>query len=232
MKKYNFLFLIFYSFFISAFSIAQNKCKVYGWVYDYGTQKPISNVNVIIKGTYIGTATDSSGYFKLELNSGKSYTIEFSCIGYTKTIRKVRLEKNEEVEYNIRLKSHPIELPPVLKEESYFYNLHSTFSFDNDELRKAGGNDLEKALTYLDPVILYPNWFKDRFSLKNNINNASSHNFTLYVNGKLKDGSDIVDISIDKIKYIKVWKSWRGVSQAPTELPLVEGKYVILIVTK
>lgn len=237
MRKYKFIFLIISCTLISISSLAQNKSKIYGWVNDYETREPVPNVNVTIIGTNIGTTTDSSGYFKLELNPGKSYNIEFSYIGYTKTIRKVSLKKDEEIEYNIDLKSHPIELSPVVK-ISKFGNIPSTFTFDKDELKKAGDNDLEKALIYLEPIILYPDWFLNRNSLKENLYNASYHNFTLYVNGKLVDSSTLDEISIDKIKFVKVWKAWRPkntygkVDIAPVDMPLVEGNYVLLIVTK
>lgn len=220
-------------------SLAQNhskNSKISGWVYDVGTSKAIFNVNVTIEGTNIGTTTDSSGYFKLELHSGSTYTIKFSYIGYKEAVRKVRLEKNEDIEYNIHLTSYPIKLHPVVK-ISNFANIRSTFTFNNDELKKAGGNDLEKAIIYLDPLILYPNWFRDKSSLKENLLNASYHNFTLYVNGKLMDSSVLGEISIDKIKYVKVWKAWKPkhtygkVDMAPIGMPLVEGNYVVLIVT-
>lgn len=222
---------------MSISSLAQNYGKIYGRVYDSETRKAISDVNITIESTNIGTTTDSSGYFKMKLHSGKTYTIKFSYIGYKEAVRKVRLEKDEEVEYNIRLISYPIKLHPVVK-ISNFANIRSTFTFNNDELRKAGGKDLEKALIYLDPIILYPNWFHDRSSLKENLLNASYHSFTLYVDGKLMDSSDLGEISIDKIKYVKIWKAWKPkhtygkIDMAPIDMPLVEGNYVVLIVTK
>ena len=237
MRKCKFIFLIIFCSLISISSLAQNKGKIYGWVYDYGTREPIPNVNVTIIGTNIGTTTDSSGYFKFELNSGKTYSINFSYIGYATATRIIFLEKNEEIEYNILLKRVPIKLPPVVK-ISKFGNIPSTFTFNNDELKKAGDNDLEKALVYLEPIILYPDWFRNRNSLKKNLYNAFYHNFTLYVNGKLVDSSTLDEISIDKIKFVKVWMAWEPkntygkVDIAPVDMPLVEGNYVLLIVTK
>ena len=236
MGKNKFILLIICCFLISLSSFAQNKGKIWGYVYDSGTREPIPNVNVFIFGTNMGTTTDSSGYFMLELNSGKAYTIKFSYIGYAKATRTILLAKDEEVEYKIRLNKLPIELPPIVK-ISKFDNIRSTYTFDKDDLRKAGGNNLERALIYLDPFILYPHWFRNRNSLKDNLYNASYHNFTLYVNGKLVDSSDLDDISNDKIKFVKVWKAWQPVdmplvNMAPPSMPLVQGSYVVLIVTK
>ena len=92
MRYKIFLILIFCSLF-STKSLSQNKCKIFGWVLDSLSKSPISNVNVIIQGTNVGTATDTSGYFLLYLPTGKEYTIVFSHIAYNKSLRELSLEK-------------------------------------------------------------------------------------------------------------------------------------------
>ncbi len=228
------LFLSFgFVMLISIYTMAQNLSKVKGWVKDAGSQRPIYDVNVSIKGTHKGTTTDSLGYFQLELPSNYSYTIIFSCINYGAIKRKLYIKKNEAIELNIKLKFKPIKMPEVSITGKKSFDLErSLFTIDQAALKKAGGKDLEKALKYLCPGILYKDWSQDRFSLKNNIYNNSKPNFTLYVNDKLMDSSDLGEINIDEIKYIRVWGKGYGVDYAPIDLPLVEGYYVMLIVTK
>ena len=54
---------------------------VTGTVTDKADAMPLPGVNVIIKGTAKGTATDFDGKFSLEVNQGE--TIVISYLGYT-----------------------------------------------------------------------------------------------------------------------------------------------------
>jgi len=234
MFKLNFIFLISLSFLISTYTLAQNFGKVSGWVTDSASGNSIKDVNVLIKGTNNGTTTDSLGYFQLTLPAGKNYTIVFSHIACDNKVKKILLNKSEEVEYNIVLKFHLIKLPEVyIKGKKSFQDERSSFTIDQTELEKAGGNDLEIALNYLCPGVLYKNWSSNnKFSLKNNTFNSYSINFTLYVNGKLRDSSELDEIKVDKIKYIRMWKARPGVDMSPIDMPVNEGNFVMLIVTK
>ena len=51
----------------------------------------LPGVNVIIKGTYFGTATDLNGKFKLNNISAGTYNIDISLIGY-KTVQYTGFE--------------------------------------------------------------------------------------------------------------------------------------------
>lgn len=231
--RYRVLFLIGLSILISSYSWAQNFGKVSGWVSDSASGNAIKDVEVLIEGTNNGTTTDSSGYFQITLPAGKNYTIVFKHIAYDNKVKKIFLTKGEEVEYNIVLNFHLIKLPEVyIKGKKSFEEQRSLFTIDHAELEKAGGNDLEKALKYLCPGILYKDWSKNRFSLRNNIYNNYNINFTLYVNGKLRDSSELDEIKVDEIKYIRMWKARPGVDMAPVDMPVNEGNFVMLVVTK
>jgi len=80
MKKI-FLFIIFLSLSINA----QEKGKLSGTIIDASTGDPLPGVNVIVKGTYYGAASDFNGKFLIENISEGSYTIEISLIGYKTT---------------------------------------------------------------------------------------------------------------------------------------------------
>lgn len=54
--------------------------KFYGHIYDYDTERPIKNVNIIINGN--STQTDSSGYFSMKVKSNSPCTIFLQRAGY------------------------------------------------------------------------------------------------------------------------------------------------------
>jgi len=55
--------------------------EITGTVYDKSDHSPIPGVNVIIKGTNQGTATDINGKYSLKVSNPKA-TLQFMYIGY------------------------------------------------------------------------------------------------------------------------------------------------------
>lgn len=55
---------------------------VVGEVYDAGTGEPLSNVNIHLQGTQVGTSTNAEGLFLLRQNLEKTRTMVVSAIGY------------------------------------------------------------------------------------------------------------------------------------------------------
>jgi len=62
--------------------MAQGNCVIEGQVFDPKADMAMPGVNVIIKGTYYGGATDLDGRFRLTGMSPGTYDIEFTMIGY------------------------------------------------------------------------------------------------------------------------------------------------------
>src|ERR1041385_2290198 len=78
MKKLVLLFSLVIS---TVFLFAQNK-TVSGKITDSKTKEPMVGATVLVKGTKIGTATDASGNFKMEVPAdAKALTISY--VGYT-----------------------------------------------------------------------------------------------------------------------------------------------------
>lgn len=76
---------------------AQTRSTISGRVKDSRTGEGLPSVNVTIKGTYHGAATDPDGKFKIQGVGFGSYTLEFSLIGYTTVQRTdVRVEAGKE----------------------------------------------------------------------------------------------------------------------------------------
>ncbi|MCX2473495.1 SusC/RagA family TonB-linked outer membrane protein [Pedobacter sp. MC2016-05] len=85
-----------------------SKQKISGRVTDEGGS-PIPGVSVRLKGTNVGTVTDTQGRYSLDTNLSEG-TLEFSFIGYD--TQTVKLRGNAEI--NIRLKSSQASLEDVV----------------------------------------------------------------------------------------------------------------------
>lgn len=91
---------------------AQNTGVISGTVIDKNNQTPIPGVSVTVSGTGKGQVTDSLGKFRITGIPTKTYSIEFSKIGYkTFTLYNVVLTSGNEALYNI-------ELEPEIKQVS------------------------------------------------------------------------------------------------------------------
>ncbi len=80
-----------------------------GRVFDYKTNQPMPNVNIVNTYTNAGITTDSTGLFTLEVEMG--HLVEFRKIGYK--ISRVRIEQTQMPYYNIAMKEGAIELQEV-----------------------------------------------------------------------------------------------------------------------
>jgi len=223
--KNNIILVFGFILLMAATSSAQRLCKVSGWVFDSLTLKPVQDAYITIEETNTGTTTNSSGYFEMKLPVGKKYTIVFSHIIYDKAIRELNLSKYMDVEYRIYLKERVINIPEIIiKNKKSFDDIRSKWLVSGKELERYGGNNLEKALIYMSNNIVYTNGALHQ--------NGRNYNFTLYLNGKWEDGSNLEEIDPANIQYIEIWKSWRNVDMGPISMPLREGEYTISVVTK
>ncbi|MEA1986269.1 MAG: TonB-dependent receptor plug domain-containing protein [Candidatus Marinimicrobia bacterium] len=75
-----------------------------GIVVDANTNEPISNVNITIKKTFIGTNTNIEGYYRLAVNSEKADSIIFSHIKYKRKIYSIKeTKKLLEIKMDVRI---------------------------------------------------------------------------------------------------------------------------------
>jgi hypothetical protein len=97
------IFQILFLFF-SMNVFAQQTGNITGIVTDAATNEPLPGVNVIIRGTYHGAATDINGKFTItKVNPGK-YNIDVSLIGY-KTVQYtgIEIEANKVTQLDVKL---------------------------------------------------------------------------------------------------------------------------------
>jgi outer membrane cobalamin receptor len=97
------IILIFLLFFVASLQ-AQSMTKIAGFVYsDDG--HPLENVNVVVKGTAYGAATDNRGYFEIQNIFSGEYTLTASHIGYEDYIYEhIIVEKDIPAKLTINLR--------------------------------------------------------------------------------------------------------------------------------
>lgn len=74
---------------------------------------PIPNASIVLKNTYDGTTTDSSGNFQISTGESGKQVVEISVTGFNTYEKSIILEKNNLV-LNIVMKEHVTELKAVI----------------------------------------------------------------------------------------------------------------------
>ncbi len=105
--------LVLFVLFCSTTLFAQQKLSIKGNVIDKGDRSPISYASVVIKGTTIGTQTDSIGYFAISNLSPGSYTLQVSFVGYKTEITSEYLLTVNDLYVSVELEENVNEVAGV-----------------------------------------------------------------------------------------------------------------------
>jgi len=198
---------------------AQDTVSVGGTVLDAETARPIAAVNVTVRGSRIGTSTDSLGYFQLLLPKG-SYVIGFSHIAYKKIVRGLIADLANTVTWKVEMTSNPVQFSEVtVTARKPFSQQRAIHSLSGAEFERLAETDMDRAMRYLLPTII------SRWDVRMR---SPSKDFTLYVNGEWMESIYLTDIDPYSVQRVLVWEGeW-----SPVGLPLRRGKYVVSIETK
>ena len=91
--------------------------KLVGTVTDVSTGEPLIGVNVVLKGTALGAASDENGYYIILNISADSYTASASYIGYkTTSVTDVRMNADRTTTVNFVLEISAVEGEEVIVE--------------------------------------------------------------------------------------------------------------------
>jgi outer membrane receptor protein involved in Fe transport len=110
---------------------AEGKGAIKGRVKDSKTGEGLPVVNIKVKGTYYGTATDFDGNYTISNMNQGTYTLEFSIVGYKMVQRTdVRVEADKEVIVNQDMQETVLSLGQevVIVGEKPLVNLEETSS--------------------------------------------------------------------------------------------------------
>jgi len=136
--------------------IIQEPINIAGRVYDEESGEPLVGVNIIIKNTTIGTASDNSGFFRLRADELVPCTIQLSMIGF-KT-KEIGISKNR-ADFRFELKQESIlsgevvvKAKEIEVEEKTFRNIVSMEMMDALTIREAPTANFYESIGHLKGV--------------------------------------------------------------------------------
>lgn len=88
--------------------------NVIGHVIDAKSGEHLSYINVILKGTTIGTMTDHSGHYFLKNLPEGTFTLEVSALGYKSVSRTIQTRKGNTLEANFEISEDVVALEGVV----------------------------------------------------------------------------------------------------------------------
>lgn len=113
MIKNNFIFMmmLFLGIFIfssnhTLYAQKESEANIFGHVLDAANHEHLPFVNVYIKGTTLGTATNDNGHYILEHLPVGTHTVVVSFMGYKTIEQEVTLKANNSVEMNFTLEEN------------------------------------------------------------------------------------------------------------------------------
>ena len=147
------LVLLCLLFLLSTDLVAQGKGIITGRVRDANTGEGLPSVNVMIKGTYYGAATDMGGNYRIPNVGLGTFTLEFSLIGYITVQRTdVRVEPGKETIINQDLTETTLSLGQevVVVGTRPLLNLEETSSrraVTADDIKATAATDVHQVVT-------------------------------------------------------------------------------------
>ena len=95
-------------------NLNKSDANIVGHIIDKNTGKHVPYVNIVLKGTTIGTTTDDSGHYFLKNLPAGTFTMEVSTLGYKTVTRTVTLKKGKTMEENFDIEEDLIALDGVV----------------------------------------------------------------------------------------------------------------------
>ncbi len=129
----------------------------------------LPGVNIILKGTTLGTVTDKNGHFSLNRIPVGRYTILFSIIGYSPKEIPVRIQAGRTVRLNVQLRQIAIEAPALIvtaskKQQTIQDSPVSVAVVSEKEIELRNTHNLQDALEFVPGVYLINNQLNIRGS--------------------------------------------------------------------
>lgn len=114
MKKFNFLVMVVILFILPCSVLAKPSGSIEGRVVDIKTGRPLFNVNVFLKGTGIGDATDSKGRYRITGVSAGKYEVVATIVGYRKESQVIEVLPDQTIKVDFKLKESAISMDEVV----------------------------------------------------------------------------------------------------------------------
>jgi len=145
--------------FFTSICYSESTGIIRGQIIDGISQLPLTQANIIVENSEIGTSSDDNGEFVLECPEEGYYSISISYIGYkSKILYDIWVRPNAYDYQKILLYPSVILLDNVVVTKSYFekssLNNFSVVGFKNDQIRRApgAGGEITRILNSLPSV--------------------------------------------------------------------------------
>lgn len=197
-----FRFLLFFG--LTHFSFFSNgqEVKYLGRVIDSETQKPISNANIILKGTTNGTFTNFLGYFEIV---GSNQEIVISHVGYETVSTMLNVEKSK---FQIAIPPAKYTLQDLRLEDSVMvdgFNYDEKYYVQEVAIRSQENAPLEITAEFPGGLKEFHNFLIDKlFELSDSITNQIDVIVWFSI---LEDGSLKVDSIINGTNHVNTIKN-------------------------
>lgn len=220
MKK---IYLLVMSLCLSLLAMAQDR-QVTGIVSDQSDGNPIPGVNVVAKGTNVGTATDKDGKFSLSVPANVN-TLVITYVGYT--TQEVAIPASNYVTVSLVASAQELEEVVVSvgrgTQRTIIDNPVPVDNFTSKELATTGQFTFDKALQYRVPSFNTVNTpvndattLLDPYEIRNlgpsrtlilingKRKNLSSLLYVAFAPGRGETGADLSGIPTDAIKRVEI----------------------------
>ena len=98
------LIFILFGICVISYGLLAQETIVVGEVYDTNTGSPLSNINIYLQGTQIGTTSNAEGLFLLRADINRSHTLVVSAVGYHTERFKIEPHTQSGIEIALREK--------------------------------------------------------------------------------------------------------------------------------
>lgn len=148
MKKTIILFLL-----LPTLLFSQEKAKIFGKV--SSNEKALPYANISVKNSSIGTVSDESGAYELELVPSH-YRIVVTYIGYEKVEKSIYLSNKEEVELNFQLKETANKINEVVINEMKLPTKSASYRqvelMGQQQIKQTNAMNLAEAVQFMPSV--------------------------------------------------------------------------------
>ncbi|MBM4169386.1 MAG: carboxypeptidase-like regulatory domain-containing protein [Ignavibacteria bacterium] len=97
----------------TSFGQIPNSATLTGTVLDHSTKDPLQAVNVLLKDSHLGAATDSTGRYVIRGIPPELFVIEFRYVGYKTKYRTHSFHPGQHMTIDVMLEEHPIPLAEI-----------------------------------------------------------------------------------------------------------------------
>ena len=114
-RYFGFLFIVLFLFSVCLTVYAGTTGKIAGQVVDKETGAPLPGVNVLVKGTFLGAATDLNGFYAILNVPPGVHTVEALMVGYADmTVENVRVYIDQTAPVDIAMVAQSLEMEAVV----------------------------------------------------------------------------------------------------------------------